>query len=77
MPYAQYQHYPEPGFVWSVIDSIAQNEESEIDYDYVMMMRNNKFEHTVEKLQTTLRWIAFFSSFWVMESDTFLNHSIA
>ena len=77
MPYAQYQHYPEPGCVWSVIDSIAQNEESEIDYDYVMMMRNNKFEHTVEKLQTTLRWIAFFSSFWVMESDTFLNHSIA
>ena len=31
-----------------MIDSISQNEESKIDYDYVMMMRNIKFEHTVE-----------------------------
>ena len=33
---------------WSAIDIITQNEESKIDYDYVMMMCNNKFEHTVE-----------------------------
>ena len=32
----------------SAKDSITQNEESKIDYDYVMMLRNNKFEHTVE-----------------------------
>ena len=30
---------------WSAIDSITQNEESKIAYDYVMMLRNNKFEH--------------------------------
>ena len=29
----------------STIDSITQNEESKIAYDYVMMLRNNKFEH--------------------------------
>ena len=39
---------------WSAIDSITQNEESKIDYDYVIMMRNNKFKNTVENLQTTL-----------------------
>ena len=32
----------------SAKDSITQNEESKIDYDYLMMLRNNKFEHTVE-----------------------------
>ena len=47
--------FPSSCSVRSAIDSITQNEESKIDYDYVMMMRNNKFEHTVEKLQTTLR----------------------
>ena len=35
-------------FLCSAIDSITQNEESKIDYEYVMMMRNNKFEYTVE-----------------------------
>ena len=32
----------------SAINSITQIEESKIDYDYVIMMGNNKFEHTVE-----------------------------
>ena len=31
----------------STIDSITQNEESKIAYDYVMMLRNNKFEYMV------------------------------
>ena len=29
-----------------------QNGESKITYDYVMMLRNNKFEHTVGKFET-------------------------
>ena len=37
---------------FEVHSSITQKEESKIDYDYVIMMRNNKFKHTVEKLQT-------------------------
>ena len=37
----------------SAIDSITQNEESKIDYHYVMMMRNNKFEHTVKEIETS------------------------
>ena len=32
----------------SAKDSITQNEESKIDYDYAVMLRNNKFEQTVE-----------------------------
>ena len=40
--------YVAPFMLRSAIDSVTQNEESKIDYDYVMMMRNNKFEHTVE-----------------------------
>ena len=32
---------------WLVIDSITQNEESKIACDYIMMLRNNKFEHMV------------------------------
>ena len=31
----------------SAIDSITQNKESKIAYDYVMILRNNKFEHIV------------------------------
>ena len=31
----------------SAIDSITQNEVSKIAYDYVMILRNNKFEHMV------------------------------
>ena len=34
-------------WVLSAIDSIIQNEESKIAYDYVMMLRKNKFEHMV------------------------------
>ena len=34
-----------PVEIRSAIDSITQNEDSKIDYYYVMMMRNNKFEH--------------------------------
>ena len=30
---------------WSTIDSITQNEESKIAYEYVVILRNNKFEH--------------------------------
>ena len=40
--------YVAPFMLRSAIDSVTQNEESKIDYDYVMMMRNNKFQHTVE-----------------------------
>ena len=40
--------YVAPFMLRSAIDSVTQNEESKIDYDYVMMMRNNEFEHTVE-----------------------------
>ena len=40
--------YVAPFMLRSAIDSVTQNEESKIDYDYVMMMRNNKFEHAVE-----------------------------
>ena len=40
--------YVAPFMLRSAIDSVTQNEESKIDYDYVMMMRNNKFEYTVE-----------------------------
>ena len=29
----------------STIDSITQTEESKIAYDYVVILRNNKFEH--------------------------------
>ena len=58
------------GLWWSAIDSITQNEKSKINCDYVMKMRNNKFEHTVE-IKTSnnapLNFF-FFSSFWVMES---------
>ena len=54
----------------SVIDSISQNEESKIDYDYVMMMRNIKFEHTVEiETSNNAPLNYFFFSFWVMESE--------
>ena len=40
--------YVAPFMLRSAIDSVTQNEESKIDYYYVMMMRYNKFEHTVE-----------------------------
>ena len=40
--------YVAPFMLRSAIDSVIQNEESKIDYDYAMMMRNNKFEHTLE-----------------------------
>ena len=61
---------------WSAIDSITQNEESKIDYDYVITMRNNKFKHTGEKLQTTPVELSFSPRFESMESDRFHNHSI-
>ena len=32
---------------WSAIDSITQNEKSKIACDYIMTLRNNKFEHMV------------------------------
>ena len=32
---------------WSTIDSISQNEESKIAYDYAMILHNNKFKHMV------------------------------
>ena len=39
-----------------------------IDHDYVMMMRINKFGHTVE-LETSINApLNFFFSFWLMES---------
>ena len=40
--------YVAPFMLRSAIHSVIQNEESKIDYDYAMMMRNNKFEHTLE-----------------------------
>ena len=39
--------YPEAYSERSTIDSITQSEESKIAYDYIMMLRNNKFEHMV------------------------------
>ena len=60
---------------WSAIDSITQNEESKIDYDYVITMRN-KFKHTGEKLQTTPVELSFSPRFESMESDRFHYHSI-
>ena len=36
--------------VTAIIDSITQNEASKVAYDYVMMLRNNKFKtYTREK----------------------------
>ena len=32
---------------WSTIDSISQNEESKIAFDYAMILHNNKFTHGV------------------------------
>ena len=45
--------YPEVYSQRSTIDSITQNEESKIAYDYVMMLRNNKFKHMVYCLKHT------------------------
>ena len=68
------------GLWWSTIDSITQNEESNINYDYVMKMRNNKFEHTVEMKTSNNAPLKFFFSLrfelWNLESDTFHNHTI-
>ena len=33
--------------VTAIIDSITQNKASKVAYDYVMMLRNNKFEGSV------------------------------
>ena len=60
---------------WSAIESITQNEESKIDYDHVITMRN-KFKPTGEKLQTTPVELSFSPRFESMESDRFHNHSI-
>ena len=45
--------YPEAYSERSTIDSITQSEESKIAYDYVMMLRNNKFKHRVYYLKHT------------------------
>ena len=39
---------------WSAIDdSMTHNEESKIAYDYVMMLRNNKFKYDVDEIHKT------------------------
>ena len=60
------------------IDSITQDEESKIDHDYVMMMRNNKFGHAVELETSNNAPLNFFSSrfdLWNLEYNTFYNHT--
>ena len=65
----------------SAKDSITQNEESKIDYDYAVMLRNNKFEQTVE-IETSnnapLNYLFFSPPFelWNLEPDTFRKHTI-
>ena len=51
--FEQFHSFPSASI--SAIDSITQNEESKIEYDYVIMTRNNTLKHTVEELQKTLR----------------------
>ena len=41
--------------VTAIIDSITQNEASKVAYDYVMMLRNNKFDSMVCNLKHTTR----------------------
>ena len=62
--------YVAPFMLRSAIDSVTQNEESKIDYDYVMMMRNNKFQHTVE-IETSNN--ALLNYFFLLA----LNHGIS
>ena len=69
-----------PVEIGSAIDSITQNEDSKIDYYYVMMMRNNKFEHYGRDRNFRQRSVElFFSSrfeLWNLECNTFHNHTI-
>ena len=66
--------------MWSAIDSITQNEDSKIDNYYVMMMRNNKFEHYGRDINFKQRSVElFFSSrfeLWNLEYNTIHNHTI-
>ena len=39
----------------AIVDSITQNEASKVAYDYVMMLRNNKFDSMVCNLKHTTR----------------------
>ena len=41
--------------VMAIVDSITQNEASKVAYDYVMMLRNNKFDSMVCNLKHTTR----------------------
>ena len=43
----------------SVIDSITQNENSKIAYDYAIMLCNNKFEHMVYYFKEMLLFKAY------------------
>ena len=69
-----------PVEIGSAIDSITQNEDSKIDYYYVMMMRNNKFEHYGrDRNLNNVPLNYFFSSrfeLWNLECNTFHNHTI-
>ena len=62
----------------SAIDSITQNEESKIDYDYVMMMLIINLSTRWRNFKQRPVEFFFYPRFelWNLESDTFHNHTI-